>query len=58
MRDDDTRYTVRCENLLQDVDNAHRRHVVNTFDLDPSRVVIDYDEIDFAMQFEQVRRKE
>ena len=47
--DDDIRYTVRCEDLLQNVDNAFRRQVVKTFALDPSRVVIDYDEIDFVM---------
>ena len=55
--DADIRNAVRCEYLLQDVDNALRRQVVETFALDPSRVAIDYDEIYFGMQFEQVHRK-
>ena len=49
VRDDDIRYTVRCEYLLQNIDNALRRHVVNKFSLDPSRVVIDYDDIYYAL---------
>ena len=49
VRDYDSRYTVRCEDLLQDVDNALRRQVVKTFALDLSGVVIDFDEIYFAM---------
>ena len=48
-RDDDIRYDMRCEYLLEDVDNALRRQVVKTFALDPSRVVIDYDDIYYAM---------
>ena len=54
---DDIRYTVRCEDFLQDVDKALRRQAVKTFALDPLRVVFDHDEIDFATQFEQVHRK-
>ena len=47
---------MRCKDLLQDEDNGLQRKVVKTFALDPSRLVIDYDVIDFFMQFKQVDR--
>ena len=49
---------MRCEDILQDADNALRKQVVKPFALGAPRVVIDYNEMDVVMPFEEVHRND